>query len=37
MAAARTRYGVVITGTGLELRVDDAATKALRAGMRSSP
>ena len=37
MDAARTRYGVVITGTGMELRVDDAATIALRAGLKSSP
>ena len=29
--AARREYGVVITGEGLDLRVDDAATAALRA------
>jgi len=34
--AARTRYGVVITGTGLNLRVDAEATQALRAAMRTS-
>jgi N-methylhydantoinase B len=30
--AARTEYGVVITGQGLDLRVDAVATAALRAG-----
>jgi N-methylhydantoinase B len=28
--SARADYGVVITGTGLDLRVDAAATRALR-------
>src|SRR5438034_7888243 len=36
MDAARSRYGVVLTGTGMELRVDDAATNALRIAMRTS-
>ena len=38
LEAARTRYGVMITGTGIgvDLRVDAAATNALRASMRSA-
>jgi N-methylhydantoinase B len=28
--AARERYGVVLTGAGLDLRVDEAATRRLR-------
>ena len=32
--AARADYGVVITGEGIDLRVDEAATAALRAGRR---
>jgi N-methylhydantoinase B len=32
--AARAEYGVVITGEGIDLRVDEAATAALRAGRR---
>jgi hypothetical protein len=32
--AARGEYGVVITGEGIDLRVDEAATAALRAGRR---
>jgi hypothetical protein len=31
VAAARADYGVVITGDGFDLRVDEAATLALRA------
>jgi N-methylhydantoinase B len=36
VAAARERYGVVLTGTleSLDLAVDEAATKALRERMR---
>jgi N-methylhydantoinase B len=34
IAAAREQYGVVITGVGAELRVDDAATRTLRARAR---
>jgi N-methylhydantoinase B len=30
MEAARDEYGVVITGTGADLRVDERATMALR-------
>jgi N-methylhydantoinase B len=33
--SARRDYGVVITGEGLDLRVDDAATRALRGTMAS--
>ena len=32
--AARDAYGVMITGTGLDLRVDDRATRELRKRMR---
>ena len=32
--AARVEYGVVITGEGIDLRVDEAATATLRAGRR---
>src|SRR5436309_4406472 len=32
--AARDEYGVMITGTGLDLRVDDRATRELRKRMR---
>jgi N-methylhydantoinase B len=32
--AARAEYGVVITGAGIDLHVDEAATAALRAGRR---
>jgi N-methylhydantoinase B len=32
--AARERYGVVITGAGLDLRVDEAATRRRRDGRR---
>jgi N-methylhydantoinase B len=34
MEAARDEYGVVITGTGADLRVDERATTALRGGRR---
>jgi N-methylhydantoinase B len=37
LEAARTRYGVVLTGTELDLRVDGEATTALRAALKSSP
>jgi hypothetical protein len=33
--AARAAYGVVITGEGLDRRVDDDATAALRASRRT--
>ena len=33
--AARREYGVVIAGEGFDLRVDDAATRELRASRRS--
>ncbi|MGH7275781.1 MAG: hydantoinase B/oxoprolinase family protein [Candidatus Rokuibacteriota bacterium] len=33
--AARTEYGVVVTGTGFDLSVDEAATRELRKEMRS--
>ena len=36
MDAAGSRYGVVLTGTGMDMRVNAAATNALRAGMRTS-
>ena len=32
--AARTEYGVMIAGTGLDLRVDEGATRQLRERMR---
>ena len=32
--AARDEYGVVITGAGADLRVDERATAALRGGRR---
>jgi N-methylhydantoinase B len=35
--AARTEYGVVITGEGLDLRVDGPATRALRDRLRPPP
>ncbi len=35
VAAARSEYGVVLTGTGADLRVDAAATRALRLKERS--
>ena len=34
VAAARARYGVVIAGTGMDRRVDEAATTALRGARR---
>lgn len=34
VAAARERYGVVIAGAGMDRRVDEAATAALRGGRR---
>ena len=34
--AARTRYGVVLAGTGIDLHVDESATAAARAMMRAS-
>ncbi len=33
--AARSAYGVVLTGTGADLSVDDAATRALRSAMNA--
>src|SRR5207247_5837364 len=35
IAAARADYGVVITGTGVDLRVDEHATRELRGAMRA--
>lgn len=37
IASARAEYGVVITGEGADLRVDAAATAALRASSRAAP
>src|SRR5207247_5509779 len=34
--AARSDYGVVITGTGIELRIDEEATRRLRASLKAS-
>ena len=34
--AARSRYGVVIAGSGIDLSVDEAATTAVRAAMKSA-
>jgi N-methylhydantoinase B/oxoprolinase/acetone carboxylase alpha subunit len=36
LEAARADYGVVITGSGMDLRVDEAATRALRAERKIS-
>jgi hypothetical protein len=35
--AARRDYGVVITGTGADLSVDEAATRILRAALAADP
>ena len=35
IAAARADYGVVITGMGVDLRVDEQATRELRGAMRA--
>jgi len=37
LGAARAEYGVVIEGEGFDLHVDEAATQALRAEMRTRP
>jgi len=33
--AARSDYGVVITGTGIDLQVDETATERLRQAMKT--
>jgi ribose 5-phosphate isomerase RpiB len=35
--AARRDYGVVITGTGADLSIDEAATRSLRAALAAGP